>query len=68
MNWKLLTMEFRVNSQVVVLLGDLSLSKTFVSLKTMIKAIQDARQGFLVELHSMVGGQTEASIVIPEPI
>ncbi|KAK9184730.1 hypothetical protein WN943_025081 [Citrus x changshan-huyou] len=67
-NWKLLTMEFRVNSQVVVLRGDSSLSKTFVSLKAMIKAIQDARQGFLVELHSMVGGRTEASTVIPKPI
>ena len=67
-NWKLLTMEFRVNSQVVVLRGDSSLSKTFVSLKTMIKVIQDARQGFLVELYSMVGGRTKASTVIPEPI
>ena len=38
-NWKLLTMEFWVNVQMVVLRGDSSLSKTLVSLKTMIKVI-----------------------------
>ena len=42
-NWKLLTIELQVNGQVIVLLGDSSLSKTLVSLKTIIKAIQDSR-------------------------
>ena len=52
----------------VVLWSDSSLSKTLVSLKAMIKVIQDVRQEFLLELHSLEGGRIKASTVIPQPI
>lgn len=41
LNWKLLTMEFRVGGRAVIIQGDSILSKTLVSLKTMVKAIQN---------------------------
>lgn len=67
-NWKLLTTKFSIGGQAVVLGGDSSLCKTLVSLKTLVKAIQYAEQGFLVELHNLEGVRTETSIVILEPI
>ena len=48
-NWKKLTMQFDWQGNRVLLQGDPSLSKTLVSLKAMIKAIQEEGQGFLVE-------------------
>lgn len=48
-NWKNLTMWFDWQGKRVLLQGDSSLSKTLVSLKAMIKSIQEEGQGFLVE-------------------
>lgn len=67
-NWKLLTMKFQVGSRAVMLQGDSSLCKTLVSLKIMVKVIQDVGQGFLVELHSLEGERTKTSMVISRPI
>lgn len=52
-NWKLLTMKFRMGESVKTLKGDLGLSKAGVSLKTMVKTLQQEGQGVWVELRSM---------------
>ncbi|XP_024024005.1 uncharacterized protein LOC112092314 [Morus notabilis] len=48
-NWKKLTMQFDWQCKRVLLQGDPSLFKTLVSLKAMLKAIQEEGQRFLVE-------------------
>lgn len=53
-NWKLLTMKFKVNETTITLQGDLSLCKSLVSLKTMLKTKRNEGQGYLVELHNLV--------------
>lgn len=52
-NWKLLTMKFRMGESVKTLKGDPGLSKAGVSLKTMVKTLQQEGQGLWVELRSM---------------
>ncbi|PKU67844.1 hypothetical protein MA16_Dca018352 [Dendrobium catenatum] len=49
-DWKALTMEFKVEGRRVIIRGNPSLSKTMISLKTMVRTIQGERVGFLVEL------------------
>ena len=52
-NWKHLTMTFRMGSSLVVLQGDSGLCKSGVPLKTMVKEIKQEGQGFLVEFGSL---------------
>lgn len=48
-NWKCLTMKFQMGDMVIVLKGGLRLNKTEVSLKAMVKVLQDEGQGIWVE-------------------
>lgn len=49
-NWQTLTMKFKVWDTVVTSQGDSSLSKTLVSLKSILKTLKKAGEGILVEL------------------
>lgn len=59
---------FIVEGQQVVPKGDPSLSKSLVSLKTMMKTIQRERQGYLVELHSLEAHEKQEQGDIPEGV
>lgn len=52
-DWKSLTMRFQVGDTNVALHGDPSLSKTLVSLKSMMKAFRRGGEGILLELGSL---------------
>ncbi|PKU61643.1 RNA-directed DNA polymerase [Dendrobium catenatum] len=64
-NWGALTMELMVEGRKVVIKGDAGLSKSLVSLKTMVKDIQLAGGGYLVELHSLEEARVEEGRDIP---
>ncbi|RVW36299.1 Retrovirus-related Pol polyprotein from transposon 297 [Vitis vinifera] len=49
-NWKMLTMKIKLGKIVILLKGDPSLSRTEVSLKAMVRALQHHGQGVWVEL------------------
>lgn len=48
-------MKFQLGDKSVTLQGDQSLGRSGVSLKAMIKSLQNEKQGFLVELNHLVG-------------
>lgn len=48
-NWKLLTMKIKEGDRSICLRGDPSLSKTLVSLKSILKAVNSGEQGMLIE-------------------
>ncbi|KAI0502389.1 hypothetical protein KFK09_017338 [Dendrobium nobile] len=64
-NWRALTMELMVDGRKVVIKGDARLSKSLVSLRTMVRDIQLASGGYLVELHSLEGARLEEGGDIP---
>lgn len=66
-NWKALTMKFRISGIAVTLQGDPSLSSSLVSLKAMLKALKKEREGMLVELGSLETSRVVVSIGIPAP-
>lgn len=51
-NWRALTMELMVDGRRIVIRGDARLSRAMVSLKSMMKTIQEGG-GFLIELQSL---------------
>lgn len=73
-NWKLLWIPFKVGGSTVTLLGDPSLSISFVSLEAMVRAIKNEGEGFLVELGSMIIGDKQSTLAcekattIPTPL
>ena len=54
-NWKQLTMKFRLGNSHIVLQGDLGLNKTRVSLKSMMREIEREVHGVLVEFGNLAG-------------
>jgi len=64
-DWKSLTMKFRVGGMVVTLQGDPSLSKTMVSLKAMMKALKGSGEGMLLELGAISAEFEEKQWEIP---
>lgn len=60
MDWRNLTITFYHKNHKVVIRGDLSLTKTKVSLKSMIKSWIDSDKGFLMECREMEGEMTLA--------
>ena len=63
-----LTMKFRVGARALTLQGDPSLSKILVSLKAMMKEFRRNGQGMLLELGTLVVGQTPNQWEIPSEI
>ncbi|KAL2480924.1 putative mitochondrial protein [Abeliophyllum distichum] len=59
-DWRELTMRFQVGETIVMLQGDPSLSKTLVSMKSMIKAFREKGEGVLLELGSITADFNEA--------
>ncbi|KAF7833312.1 Copia protein [Senna tora] len=57
-NWRLLTMKYRVGEALVCLKRDASLAKTEVSYRSVLKSIRKGGQGFMLELSKMES-QTE---------
>ena len=51
-NWKRLTMTFRMGNSLVVFQGETGLNKSGISLKTMVKEIKQGGQRFLVNLET----------------
>ncbi|KAL2503468.1 Transposon Tf2-8 polyprotein [Abeliophyllum distichum] len=60
-NRKELTMKFQVGRTSVTLQGDPSLSKTLVSMKSMIKAFRENGEGVLLELGNITSDFVESS-------
>ncbi|KAF7802354.1 Retrotransposable element Tf2 [Senna tora] len=58
-NWRLLTMRYKVNEKEIALKGDASLARTEVAFKTVMKSIRKGGQGFLIELGRMEGQTVE---------
>lgn len=52
-NWKQLTMKYKDGHTAVCLKGDSALTKTIVSLKSMLNSIKKREQGFLVEFGAL---------------
>ena len=67
-NWQTLTMKFKVGESTVTLQGDSSLSRTLVSLKSMLKTIKKAGEGILVELRCVQVTGEGKQTKIPEEI
>lgn len=67
-NWKNLTMHFKVGGVGVSLQVDPSLSQSLVSLKSLWKDVQEQGGGILVELGSIGVVDTQPSAVIPSII
>ena len=66
-NWKRLTMKFRMGNSVVVLQGESGLNKSKVSLKTMVKEIAQEGQGILVEFgYTTIAANTDSRPVPDE--
>ena len=61
-DWRKLTSTFIQNEKKIVLRGDLSLKKTRVSLKHMMKTWTPYDQGFLIECRALEGGMTFAEL------
>ena len=53
-DWKALITKFQIGGIAVTLQGDPSLSKTLVSLNTIVKAFKENGEGMLLELGTMV--------------
>lgn len=66
-NWRNLTMQFKVEGKTVLLQGDSSLFKSQVSLKTLMKPFKEEGQGVLFELGSM-GVQCDETLLAPPGI
>lgn len=52
-NWKTQVMQFQVGTNLVTLLGDPSLVRSKVSLKSMLRTLKKDKQGYLVEIHQL---------------
>ncbi|XP_071714502.1 uncharacterized protein [Rutidosis leptorrhynchoides] len=64
-NWKTLTIEFSSGDKRVIIRGDSGLRRSFVSLKSMCKALQAENGGFLIELRSLEMGSDEPNSLVP---
>ncbi|PKU62676.1 RNA-directed DNA polymerase [Dendrobium catenatum] len=64
-NWGTLRMELVKGGRKTVIQGDSGLTKAGVSLKSLIKTIQEEGEGYLVELHSLEGASREEGGDIP---
>ncbi|KAI0524824.1 hypothetical protein KFK09_004212 [Dendrobium nobile] len=64
-NWGTLRMELVIGERRRTIQGDAGLTKAGVSLKSLIRTIQQEGGGYLVELHSLEGGGVEEGGAIP---
>ncbi|XP_052188845.1 uncharacterized protein LOC127799137 [Diospyros lotus] len=64
-DWGSLVMKFRSGGMTVTLLGDPSLSKTLVTLKSMMKAFRENGEGVLLELRSLTAEEKKGEEVVP---
>ena len=67
-NWNQLTMKFRMGNSNMVLQGDLSLNKSRVSLKAMMKEIRQEGQGILVEFSNIAAVASSDPWPIPKEV
>ena len=67
-DWKQLIMKFSVGGISVTLQGDPSLSKTLVSLKSMVKAFKGGGERVLLELGALVAGYESNEGADPEEL
>ena len=67
-NWRTLTMRFKLGSILELLRGDLSLSNSIISLKAMWKATWDQGEGVLMELGCIGVTQEEIGNKVPPKI
>ena len=67
-NWKQLTMKFKLGDSQVVLQGEAGLNKSKVSLKTMMKEIKQEGMGVLVEFVSLVASSECEPELVPNEI
>jgi len=61
-------MKFNVGGITVTLQGDPSLSKTLVSLKTMVKAFKEGGEGVLLELGALTTNYESNEGAVPEKL
>lgn len=67
-NWKTLEMKIHMGNNTVILKGEEELSKSLVSLKSMIKTLQKEREGVFLELCSVQVKERQAEPDIPQPV
>ncbi|XP_022881659.1 uncharacterized protein LOC111398794 [Olea europaea var. sylvestris] len=67
-NWKLLEMKIPMGGNAVTLKGEEGPSKSLVSLKSMIKTLQQEGEGMVVELCSVQVDGQHSKVDIPQPI
>ena len=67
-NWKTLTTSFRVGGVTVSLQGDPGLSRTMVSLKTMLRDIHEEHEGLRVELGHITVQDSSNTLELPDSI
>lgn len=66
-NWRTLTMKFRIRGTAVTLQGDPSLSSSSVSLKAMLKTLKKEKEGIWVELGSLETDRVIEPLGVPTP-
>ena len=62
-DWGTLIMRFKVGDTTITLHGDPSLSKTLVTMKSIMKAFRKGREGVLLELGSLMAEAVEVKIL-----
>ncbi|PKU72788.1 hypothetical protein MA16_Dca025904 [Dendrobium catenatum] len=67
-NWGTLRMELVVGGRKRTIQGDSGLTKTGVSLKSLIRTIQEEGGGYLVELHRLEGVRLEEECNVPSAV
>lgn len=61
-NFRTLTLKFKVGRQTQVVRGDPSLSKLVASFKTLFKALQGDGEGYYVDLNELTAGEEQGNV------